>query len=266
MILAAKEDPTMRTVAAHPALDTPPDHKLRADMAACFRWTVKLNWHEGVANHFSARTEGRKFLMNPDKMHFARIRASDLIEYDAEDRATMEREDAPDHTAWGLHGAIHRHTDHKVALHLHTKYATALASLGDSSLPPIDQNSAQFYNRVAVDEEYGGLAFEEEGERVCKLLEDPKTRVLVMGNHGVLAVGPTPAAAFDTLYHFERACETYLTALATGQALRVLSAQIAEKTAQEAAGEKTRDGTPASEKHLSELRLLLDAEGSDYAD
>jgi ribulose-5-phosphate 4-epimerase/fuculose-1-phosphate aldolase len=256
----------MRTVAAHPALDTPPDHKLRADMAACFRWTVRLDWHEGVANHFSARTEGRKFLMNPDKMHFARVRASDLIEYDSEDKDTMQREDAPDHTAWGLHGAIHRLTDHKVALHLHTHYATALASLADSTLPPIDQGTAMFYNRVVVDEGYGGLAFEEEGERVCSLLTDPKVKILVMGNHGVLAVGDTPAQAFDTLYHFERACRTYLTALSTGQAMRVLDAQTAEKVAQEAAGESTRDGTPACEKHLSELRLLLDAEGSDYAD
>ena len=256
----------MRTLAPHPALETPPDHALRADLAACFRWTVKLNWHEAVANHFSARTEGRRFLMNPDKMHFARVRASDLIEYDAEDADTMDRDDAPDHTAWGLHGAIHRRTDHKVAMHLHTRFATALASLADSSLPPIDQNTAQFFNRVAVDEDYGGLAFEEEGERVCALLEDPKVKVLVMGNHGVLAVGETPAQCFNTIYYFERACETYLTALSTGRALRVLNAQIAEKTAREAGSEATKDGTPAAEKHLAELRLLLDAEGSDYAD
>lgn len=256
----------MRTLAPHPALDTPPDHVLRADLAACFRWTVRMNWHEAVANHFSARTEGRKFLMNPDKMHFARIRASDLIEYDAEDAATMEREDAPDATAWGLHGAVHRLTDHGCALHLHTRYATALASLADSTLPAIDQNSAMFFDRVAVDEDYGGLAFEEEGERVCSLLRDPKVKVLVMGNHGVLTVGKTPAEAFTTLYYFERACETYLTALATGQALRVLPAQVAEKVAQEAAGESTRDGMSAAEKHLSELRLILDAERSDYAD
>ncbi len=236
--------------------------ELRADLAAAFRWAVRLNWHEAVANHFSLMTgEGRKFLINPNKMHFARIRASDLLEIDADDPSTMQRPDAPDATAWGLHGALHRNVPHaKCAIHLHPKYATALASLADSSLPPIDQNSAMFYERVVVDEQYGGLAFEEEGERVCKLFSDPKVKVMVMGNHGVMAVGPSVADAFNTLYYFERAAETYLTALSTGRPLRVMPHDLAAKTAREMAMEPE-----AADIHLSELRKILDAEGSDDA-
>ena len=47
----------------------------------------------------------------------------------------------------------------------HPPFATVLACLADSTMPPINQNSAQFFNRVAIDDAYGGLAFEEEGER-----------------------------------------------------------------------------------------------------
>ena len=235
----------------------------RADLAAAFRWTARLNMHEGVANHFSLAVseDGRRFLMNPNQMHFSRIRASDLLLIDADDPATMERPDAPDPTAWGLHGTLHRRCPHaRCAMHVHSIHATVLASLADSTLPPIDQNSAFFFNRVAVDENYGGLAFEEEAERCCALLADPSKKVLVMGNHGVMVTGETVADTFNRLYYFERACETYIKALWTGRPLRVLSDEVAEKTAREVEGYPEQ-----ADRHLAELRALLDAEGSDYA-
>lgn len=70
----------------------------RVDLAAAFRWTVRLNMHEAVANHFSLaiNDEGTKFLMNPNQVHFSRIKASDLIEVDANDPTSMEGPDAPD--------------------------------------------------------------------------------------------------------------------------------------------------------------------------
>ncbi|MDB5663900.1 class II aldolase/adducin family protein, partial [Cypionkella sp.] len=79
----------------------------RIDMAAAFRWCVKLNLHEAVSNHFSlaVNAEGTKFLMNPNMRHFGRITASSLLEIDANDPSTMNRPDAPDPTAWGLHGS-----------------------------------------------------------------------------------------------------------------------------------------------------------------
>ena len=52
-----------------------------------------------------------------------------------------------------------------------------LASLNDSNLPPIDQNAASFYNRYVIDDNYGGLAFEEEGERCAAMLNDPSKKV-----------------------------------------------------------------------------------------
>jgi len=149
------------------------------------------------------------------------------------------------------------------AVHRPAKCAAGRASLAGWAVPPIGQTSAAFFGRVAVGDGYAGLAFEEEGERVCGFLSDPKIKVLVMGNHGLMAVGETVSEAFDTAYYFERACETYITALATARPLRVLDRQTAAKVADEAAGESTKDGTPSHAKHLSEIRLILDAEGSD---
>lgn len=235
----------------------------RCDLAAAFRWTARLNMHEAVANHFSfvISDDGRKFLMNPNQRHFARIRASDLIVVDLDDPDAMTGPNAPDPTAYGLHGGIHAHVPHaRCAMHCHSIFATVLASLADSRLPPIDQNCATFFNRVVIDEDYGGLAFEEEGARCAALFDDPSKKVMVMGNHGVLVIGQTVAETFNRLYYFERAAETYIRALQTGQRLRVLPDHIAEKTARE-----LEDYPEQDERHLAELRALLDAEGSDYA-
>ena len=235
----------------------------RVDMAAAFRWTARLNMHEGVANHFSlaVNEDGTRFLMNPNQKHFARIKASDLLEIDANNPDTLTGPNAPDPTAWGLHGGVHRHCPHaRCVMHVHSIFATVLASLADSTLPPIDQNCATFYDRVVVDNGYGGLAFEDEGARCAALLTDPKKKVMIMGNHGVLVIGNSVADTFNRLYYFERAAETYIRALQTGQPLRVLPHEIAEKTAQELEQYPEQDV-----RHLAELKAILDEEGSTYA-
>ncbi|MDP3264865.1 MAG: class II aldolase and adducin N-terminal domain-containing protein [Tabrizicola sp.] len=235
----------------------------RIDLAAAFRWTARLAMHEAVANHFSLAINpaGTRFLINPNGRHFSRITASSLVEIDADDPATLARPDAPDPTAWGLHGAIHRACPHaRCAMHVHSVHATVLASLADSRLPAIDQNTAMFHNRLAVDDHFGGMAFEAEGARCATLLADPAITTLVMGNHGVLIIGRTVAETFNRLYYFERAAETYIRALQTGRPLRVLPDDIAEKTAREW---ETYPGF--ADAHLSELKAILDHEDPAYA-
>ncbi len=239
-----------------------PHYAERVDLACAFRWTARLNMHEAVANHFSLAVDdgGTRFLMNPNQVHFSRIRASDLILVDANDPETMNRPDAPDPTAWGLHGAIHRNCAHaRCVMHVHSIHATVLASLADSTPPPIDQNTAMFFGRHVVDGHYGGLAFEEEGERCSSLLADPKVKVMVMGNHGVLVIGDSVADTFNRLYYFERAAETYVKALWTGRPLRLLSDEIAERVAQE-----TADYPGQAERHMAELRAILDEQEPAY--
>jgi ribulose-5-phosphate 4-epimerase/fuculose-1-phosphate aldolase len=183
-----------------------------------------------------------------------------LLLLDADDPSTMDGPDAPDPTAWGLHGAIHRACPHaRCVMHVHSIFATVLASLADSTLLPVDQNSAMFYERVVIDDHYGGLAFEDEGARCAAMLTDPKKKVMIMGNHGVLVIGSDVADTFNRMFYFERAAQNYIHALQTGQKLRVLSHEIAAKTAAE------MDDYPGqAERHLSELKAILDEEEPAY--
>ena len=235
----------------------------RVDLAAALRWTARMNMHEAVANHYSlaVNDDGSKFLMNPVGKHFSLTCASDLMLLDANDPETMEGPNAPDPAAWGLHGALHRMCPQaRCAMHAHPIWSTVLASLADSRLLPIDQNTATFFNRYAIDEDFGGIVAGDEGERCGSLMADPKKTVMIMGNHGVLVVGDTVAETFNRLYYFERAAETYVRALQTGQELRVMSDELAEKTASE-----IEEYPHLAEAHLVELKALLDREGSDYA-
>ena len=158
-----------------------------------------------------------------------------------------------------IHGAIHKKVPHaRCILHVHSKYATALSALDDPTLPPIDQNSMRFFNRVGVYRDYGGMGFEEESEKMATKIGNKK--VLLMSNHGVLTTGQTVAEAFDELYYFEKACETYLTALSTNKKLKIVSDEVAEKTAQE-----WEDySTDSKDLHLKAIRSILDQEDPSY--
>lgn len=252
------------SILRHPTTHNDPHWEMRCDLAACFRWAVRMNWHEGVSNHFSAVVDdegGSRFLMNRDQIHFTRVTASNLLLLDANDPDVMKGPDAPDPTAWALHGAIHRRVPFaKVAIHLHSKYATVLASLADSRLPAIDQNSAMFHDRIIIDEHYGGLAFDEEGERVASLFTDPKKKVMIMGNHGIMVIGETVADAMNRTYFLERATENYITALMTQRPLRYLSDEVAEAVAFE-----TERYPGQAVRHMAEIRLNLDKTEPDYA-
>ena len=235
----------------------------RVELAAAFRLAVENDWHESVANHFSLAVsdDGKRFLMNPRWVHFSRIRARDLLLLDADDPSIMQRPDAPDPSAWCIHGAIHATLPHaRCVLHVHSPYATALACLDDPTLLPIDQNTARFYNRVAVDAQYGGIADDAaEGQRIATMLGE--RRVLLMAGHGVLVAGSTVAEAYDELYYFERACRTLVLAYSTGRKLNVLSDALAERTARD------WQAYPAyAAAHFEEMRKLLDAKDSSYAE
>lgn len=236
--------------------------KLRIDLAAAFRMAAYLDWHEGIANHFSVAVSGngKQFLMNPKWRHFSLIRASELVLLDAGDKETMNRPDAPDPTAWAIHGSIHAQIPGaRCVMHLHSPYATALSTLMDPELKAIDQTTARFFKRVALDLHYGGMADDlDEGSRLVKALGNQRT--LLMGNHGVIVTGPTIEETFDTLYHFERACRTLMLAYGSGQPIGVLSDEVAEKTAR-AWDHVAHSGF----SHFSEMRKVLDRSDGSYA-
>lgn len=234
---------------------------LRVDLAAAFRLAVHFDWHESVGNHFSAAvsSDGKKFLLNPKWKHFSEICASDLLLLDADDPEVMNGPDAPDTTAWCIHGAVHAAVPNaRVILHCHPIYATTLATLKDPSIKPIDQNTARFFNRMAIDSNFSGLADEaEEGQRIARAFGNQS--IMMMGNHGVSVAADTVAQAFEDLYFLERAAKTLILAYSTGQELNILSDEIAEKTAQ--SWEEFGDAAFA---HFDHLKAMLDKSDPSY--
>lgn len=206
---------------------------LRQDLAAAFRICHQMGWSESVGNHFSAAVseDGARFLLNPRWQHFATIRPENLLLLDSGDQTVLDGADAPDASAWCVHGTLHRKKpEAKVILHCHSPYATALSCLADPTVVPIDNNTARFYGRTAYDLDFGGIAdAEEEGERLADSLGNKS--VLVMGNHGVTVVGETVADAYEDLYFFEKAAQTLILARSSGEKLSVLSDAVAQNTA-----------------------------------
>jgi ribulose-5-phosphate 4-epimerase/fuculose-1-phosphate aldolase len=235
----------------------------RRHLAAAFRWAARLNMHEATANHFSAAVspDGSKFLLNPRGRHFSRIRAGELLLLDADDAGREGMHSQADPTAWYLHAHLHRRVPRaRVVLHTHMAATTALTCLRDFEFLPLDQNACRFYQRIAYDRDYCGMALDDgEGERVAGLLGDDKS-ILFMGNHGVMVVAATVAEAFDELYYLEKAAQLQVLALSTGRPLALIPHEIATL-----ACKQWQEYPQAAELHFAELMAILDDEGSDYA-
>ena len=203
----------------------------RHDLVVAFRWAARLNMHEAVANHFSVAIsdDGQKFLINPAGRHFSQMQMSDLVLLDASrnDLGLLPSTDV-DPTAVNLHGQIHKFLpDAKCILHTHMPYTTALACLEDFEFLMLDQNACRFYQRIAYDRDYAGMALEVgEGERVAKVLGKSRN-VLFLANHGVIVVGSSVAQAFDELYYLEKAAQLQVLALSTNRKLELISNEIA---------------------------------------
>ena len=244
-------------------IDTDTEQIAREELAASFRWAARWGMHEAIANHFSyvISTDPCRFLVNPSGAHFARVRASDLIVVEAGNKSEMERPEV-DPTAFCIHSALHLQVPHaRCIMHVHPRYATALASVKDRSMPPIDQNTARFFKRVHVDEGFGGMGMGDEANRLAENLANKP--IVLMGNHGVASLGATIARALDELYYYERAAETLMIALASGRELDVISDAVAELTAQQWE-QYLVEGS--DRQHLDQLLHILDDEEPDFRD
>ena len=238
-------------------------NELQQDLAAVFRWTAKLNMNEGIANHFSVcLPNSNDFYVNGSGLHFSSIKASDMVLVEQNKIEEIKKKpELVDPTALNIHGIIHKKVPHaRCILHVHSKYATALSTLKDPTLQPIDQNTMRFYNRVATYDDFGGLGFEEESHKMATAIGN--NRSMLLANHGILTVGQTVGQAFDELYYFEKACETYIIALSTNKELKIANSKVAEKTAQEWENYPVNMG----EQHLKAIRSILDKEDPSYKD
>ncbi|MEY4129428.1 MAG: hypothetical protein RIS81_1177 [Actinomycetota bacterium] len=241
------------------------EQQARLDLSVAFRWAARLNLHEAVANHFSVAVsdDGQKFLINPAGRHFSQMRASDLLLVDM-NQAEFGIGDGQvvDPTAMNLHGQIHKLVpDATCVLHTHMPYATALACLRDFEFLMLDQNACRFYNRIAYDRDYAGMALEaSEGERVAKLLGKSRS-VLFLANHGVIVIGKTVAEAFDELYYLEKASQLQVLALSTGRELELIPNETAAMVCKQ-----WLEYPNAAEYHFAALTEILDQESRDFRD
>lgn len=243
-------------------MDDPDIRQARTDLTAALRWAVRMGLHEGICNHFSVAVSpsGDRFLVNPYGLHWSEIRASDLLLVNA-DGSVEDGRDPPEATAFFIHSRLHLALPHaRCVLHTHMPYATALTSLADPRLEPINQNGLRFHDRIAYDDDYNGLALDEgEGDRIARALGNKS--VMFMANHGVMVLGASIWEAFDDLYYLERAAENQVLALSTGRPLKRVPEKLAALTASQIAA----TGAEQARHHFQALKRILDGEEPDYA-
>jgi len=247
---------TMLELASLPAAE----RTARADLAAAFRLAVRLDFHEGVCNHFSVMLEGGRFLLNRYGLHWSEVSASNLLALDAQGNV-LAGEGEFEKTAFYIHSRIHLANPRAACvLHTHMPYATSLTLLENGRLEMVEQNALRFHDDIAYDDTYNGLVVDvEEGDRLARVLGD--RRVLFLANHGVIVVGPSVPEAFDLLYYLERACRLQVLARSMGRPLRPVRPEVVRKTARL----MLQDSHAYATAHFSALRRLLDREEPDYS-
>lgn len=186
-------------------------------LAAAFRLFSKFGFDEGVAGHITARDPERldHFWVNPFGMHFAQIRASDLVMANHQGEV-VEGKAGVNVAAFAIHSKVHQaRPDVVAAAHAHSLYGKSWASLG-RLLDPLTQDSCAFYEDHALFNDFSGVVYEtSEGERVAKALGNCKAAIL--RNHGLLTVGQTVDEAAWWFITMDRSCQAQLLAEAAGK-------------------------------------------------
>jgi len=238
----------------------------RVDLAACYRLAAHFGLNEGIDNHLTLLVPGYsdRFLLAPFGLLWSEVRASDFMVIDFEGRMLSGRGPVED-TALYIHLPVHRLAPQaRCALHTHMPYATTMCMLDNPRLEMAGQSAVGFYEDIAYEAEYNGLAFDHtEGERLARALGDKS--VLMMRNHGVLVVGRTVPQAFERLYFLERAAQAQVLALSTGRELRPIPEAVVKATAAQFQSGSLVGGRDRAELHFEALKRMLDRTAPDYA-
>ena len=242
------------------------ERQARIDLAACYRLGDHFGLNEGIDNHMTMLLPGHtdRFLLAPFGLHWSEVKAGDFMVVDFNGRILSGRGPV-EPTALYIHMPVHRLAPQaRCVLHTHMPYATALTMLENPRLEMAVQSALGFYEDIAYDCDYNGLAFDaSEGERMARVLGTKS--VLMLGNHGVLVVGDTVPRAFERLYFLERAAQAQILALSTGRALKLVPDKIVRAAyAQFSAGGEV-GGRDREDLHFDALKRLLDRQQSDYA-
>jgi len=229
---AMNEMPKIDTAAAQPnnGID-PAEWEVRVDLAACYRLVDLYGMTDLHLNHISARVPGKEehFLINPFGMMYEEITASSLIKIDLDGNIIANPN--PEYTinlpGYVIHSAIHgaRH-DVGCVLHTHTNAGMAVSVL-KCGLLPLTQ-TAMRWGKIAYHDFEGVVVDIDERKRLVKNLGD--CEVMILRNHGLLAVGQTVGQAFNNIYRLERACQTQLMAMACNAEIVMPPADVIAKS------------------------------------
>ena len=233
----------------------------RKDLAATFRGAAMFSGQAGVCSHFSLRVseDPLRFLLNPWGMYFSEASASELMLIDENGVEQSGGRDGG-FAAFNIHSQIHAiHPEARCVLHTYMPYATAITMLDNGRLLPASQEALRFYDDIAYDDSYNGLAHDlAEGERIAHAMNTK--HVLFLAHHGVIVVGASVAQAFDHLYYLERAAELQVKAMSCNVPLRLVADEVAKKTVQQFGREREH----WARLHLNALRKKLDREEPQY--
>ena len=191
--------------------------QVRVDLAALYRLVALYGWDDLIYTHISARIPGPEhhFLINPYGLLFEEITASSLVKIDLEGNVLQETPYFINPAGFTIHSAIHAaREDAHYVMHLHSDNGVAVAAQAEG-LMPLTQHSLVVLPKLAY-HDYEGIALNlDERERLVTSLGQ-KT-LMLLRNHGTLAVGETAADCWVGMYYLERSCTMQVAALTAGR-------------------------------------------------
>jgi ribulose-5-phosphate 4-epimerase/fuculose-1-phosphate aldolase len=208
---------------------------IRVDLAAAYRMVAHYGWDDLIFTHLSARIPGPEhhFLLNPYNLMFEEVTASSLVKVDVNGNPVDPTPFITNPAGFTIHSAIHMARDDAHAvMHLHTPQGQAVSAHAEGLLPLTQ--AAMIVREDIAYHDYEGIAVDlSERERLVADLG--AKNLMVLRNHGTLAVGETVGEAFIRLYTLERAAQAQVMALTAGSALNNPPQGAPEVTAQQGA-------------------------------
>ncbi|XP_071664611.1 alpha-adducin isoform X8 [Patagioenas fasciata] len=190
---------------------------LRCKLAAFYRLADLFGWSQLIYNHITARvnSEQEHFLIVPFGLLYSEVTASSLVKVnlqgDVVDRGSTNL--GVNQAGFTLHSAIYAaRPDVKCIVHIHTPAGAAVSAMKCGLLPISPE--ALSLGEVAYHDYHGILVDDEEKVVIQKNL-GPKSKVLILRNHGLVSVGETVEEAFYYIHNLVLACEIQVRTLAS---------------------------------------------------
>jgi ribulose-5-phosphate 4-epimerase/fuculose-1-phosphate aldolase len=235
----------------------------RLELAACYRVFDRLGWVELIFNHITLRVpdEPEHLLINPFGLLYREVTASNLVKIDLEGNILSDSEWPINAAGLLIHSYVHAaRPDTHCVMHTHTTTGTGVACLRDG-LDPNNFYSAQLHGKVAYHAFEGITVEPDEGPRLVCNLGD--RNLMILRNHGLLALGPTLPAAFSALWTLQRACDVQMAAQSTGRPLEPVTEEAALRSTREAF--QFSDRTSEGQTLFAAMRRTIDSTDPTYA-